>query len=69
MQPMHGRLSDPSSYQGLQHFITHSTWEARPFWQRLRAFLPVRRGVLAIDDTGLPTLIAERLPPVMSSVQ
>jgi len=22
MQPMHGRLSDPGSYQGLQHFIT-----------------------------------------------
>jgi SRSO17 transposase len=54
MQPMHGRLSDPGSYQGLQHFITHSTWEARVFWQRLRALLPVRRGVLAIDDTGLP---------------
>ena len=54
MQPMHGRLSDPGSYQGLQHFITHSTWEPRPFWQQLRAILPVRRGVLAIDDTGLP---------------
>ena len=54
MQPMHGRLSDPGSYQGLQHFITHSIWEVRPFWQRLRALLPVRRGVLAIDDTGLP---------------
>jgi SRSO17 transposase len=54
MQPMHERLSDPGSYQGLQHFITHSTWEARPFWQRLRSLLPVRRGVLAIDDTGLP---------------
>jgi SRSO17 transposase len=54
MQPMHGRLSDPGSYQGLQHFMTHSTWEARVFWQRLRAVLPVRRGVLAIDDTGLP---------------
>jgi SRSO17 transposase len=54
MQPMHGRLSDPGSYQGLQHFITHSSWEVRPFWQRLRSLLPVRRGVLAIDDTGLP---------------
>jgi SRSO17 transposase len=54
MQPMHGRLSDPGSYQGLQHFITHSRWEARRFWQRLRSLLPVRHGVLAIDDTGLP---------------
>lgn len=54
MQPMHGRLSDPGSYQGLQHFITHSTWEARRFWQRLREVIPVRAGILAIDDTGLP---------------
>lgn len=54
MQPMHGRLSDPGSYQGLQHFITHSTWEARPFWRRLRELIPARHGILAIDDTGLP---------------
>lgn len=54
MQPMHGRLSDPGSYQNLQHFITHATWEARPFWRRLRELLPVRSGILAIDDTGLP---------------
>lgn len=54
MQPMHDRLSDPGSYQGLQHFITHSTWEARPFWRRLRELVPVRAGILAIDDTGLP---------------
>jgi SRSO17 transposase len=54
MQPMHGRLSDPGSYQGLQHFITHATWEARPFWRRLREAIPVRSGILAIDDTGLP---------------
>jgi SRSO17 transposase len=54
MQPMHGRLSDPGSYQGLQHFITHSTWEVRPFWRRLRELIPVRQGILAIDDTGLP---------------
>jgi SRSO17 transposase len=54
MQPMHGRLSDPGSYQGLQHFITHASWAVRPFWQRLRERLPVRHGILAIDDTGLP---------------
>jgi SRSO17 transposase len=54
MQPMHGRLSDPGSYQSLQHFITHSPWEARPFWRRLREVIPVRNGILAIDDTGLP---------------
>jgi len=54
MQPMHGRLSDPGSYQGLQHFITHSTWETRVFWRRLRDVIPVRHGILAIDDTGFP---------------
>jgi len=54
MQPMHGRLSDPGSYQGLQHFITHSTWAVRPFWRRLRELIPARHGILAVDDTGLP---------------
>jgi SRSO17 transposase len=54
MQPMHGRLSDPGSYQGLQHFITHSTWETRAFWRRLRDVIPARHGILAIDDTGFP---------------
>src|SRR5258708_6303707 len=54
MQPMHGRLSDPGSYQGLQHFITHSSWAPRPFWRQLRDLIPIRHGILAIDDTGLP---------------
>jgi SRSO17 transposase len=54
MQPMHGRLSDPGSYQSLQHFITHSPWDVRRFWRRLREILPVRAGILAIDDTALP---------------
>jgi SRSO17 transposase len=54
MQPMHGRLSDPGSYQGLQHFITHSGWDPQPLWRRLRAGLPVRSGIVAIDDTSFP---------------
>jgi SRSO17 transposase len=54
MQAMHGRLSDPASYQALQQFITHSPWEAGPLWTRLRAVVPVRTGILAVDDTGLP---------------
>ncbi len=54
MQPMHGRLSDPGSYQGLQHFITHSWWEVRPLWGRLRAALPIRQGILALDETSFP---------------
>jgi SRSO17 transposase len=50
MQPMQRRLSD----RGAAHCITHLSWEVRPFWQRLRALLPVRHGTIAIDDTGFP---------------
>jgi SRSO17 transposase len=54
MQAMHGRLSDPGQYQALQHFITHSPWEAHRVWAQLRAVVPLRTGILAIDDTGFP---------------
>lgn len=54
MQAMHGRLSDPGSYDALQHFITDSPWEAEPLWQQLRAAVPVRAGILALDDTSFP---------------
>lgn len=54
MQAMHGHLSDPGSYQALQHFITDSPWEAARVWTQLRTQIPARRGRLAIDDTGLP---------------
>jgi SRSO17 transposase len=54
MQAMHGRLSDPSSYQALQHFITHSPWEAERVWTHLRTLVPMRTGLLALDDTGFP---------------
>ena len=54
MQAMHGRLSDPVSYQALQHCVTHAPWAAAPLWDRLRTVVPERTGVLAIDDTGLP---------------
>lgn len=54
MQAMHGRLSDPGQYQALQHFITHSPWDARRVWTHLRTIVPARTGVLAIDDTGFP---------------
>jgi hypothetical protein len=52
MQAMHGRLSDPGQYQALQHFITHSPWDAQRVWTHLRTVVPVRTGILAIDDTG-----------------
>jgi SRSO17 transposase len=54
MQAMHGRLGDARTYQALQHFITHSPWEAVRVWTQLRAVVPVRTGILAIDDTGFP---------------
>jgi len=54
MQAMHGRLSDPISYQALQHFITDSPWEAAPVWACLQAQIPVRTGILALDDTSFP---------------
>jgi len=54
MQAMHGRLTDPGTYQALQHFITDSPWNAARLWERLRALVPERRGILALDDTGLP---------------
>ncbi len=54
MQAMHGRLSDAATYQALQHFVTHSPWDAAALWARLRAVVPARQGILAVDDTGLP---------------
>src|ERR1700682_2209345 len=54
MQAMHGRLSDPGSYQALQHFITDSPWDASRAWARGRARGPMRTGILALDDTGFP---------------
>lgn len=54
MQAMHGRLSDAGTYQALQHFITDSPWSTASVWARLRALIPERRGILALDDTGFP---------------
>ncbi len=54
MQCMWGRITDRGDYQALQHFITHSTWSSQLIWQRLRQKIPVRKGVLIVDDTGIP---------------
>ena len=56
MQPMEARLpeSDPASYQRLQHFITHSPWPTTKVWARLRAELPIRTGLLLVDETSFP---------------
>ena len=52
MEAMLARVTDPGHYQALQHFITHAVWDVAPVWRSLLRRLPVRRGVLIIDDTG-----------------
>jgi SRSO17 transposase len=56
MQPMEARLplNDAASYQRLQHFISHSPWSVAPVWTCLRAVLPIRHGLLLVDETGFP---------------
>jgi SRSO17 transposase len=54
MQAMQTRVTDPVSYQGLQHFITHATWDADRIWRRLLEVLPERGGVLILDGTSFP---------------
>jgi SRSO17 transposase len=54
MEGMLHRLRDPGQYQTLQHFITHSTWQASEIWRRLREQIPERSGYLLIDDTSIP---------------
>lgn len=53
MQCMCGRLTGDNDYQSLQHFITHSTWNAEAVWAELLRQCPDKEGVLAIDDTGI----------------
>ena len=54
MQAMLARVTAPSAYQTVQHFVTDAPWSAQRMWQILRAELPERRGVLILDDTGFP---------------
>lgn len=54
MQAMLTRVTDPGHYQTFQHFITHATWDWQPVWRRLLELLPVREGILVIDDTSFP---------------
>jgi SRSO17 transposase len=54
MEAMWTRLSDPGSYQALQHFITDAMWSADAVWRTLREVTPAREGVLIIDGTGFP---------------
>ena len=54
MQAMLARVTNPITYQGFQHFITHAAWDADRVWRRLLEVLPERRGVLIIDGTSFP---------------
>ena len=54
MEAMLPRVTEPGSYQAFQHFITDAPWSADRVWQRLRAVLPERAGVLIIDGTSFP---------------
>ena len=42
------------SKETLGRRITDSPWATAPVWAQLRAAVPVRRGVLAVDDTSFP---------------
>jgi len=52
MEAMLARVAHAPRYQAFQHFITHAPWDADRVWRTVRAVLPVRRGVLLLDDTG-----------------
>jgi SRSO17 transposase len=54
MSAMLARISEPTSYQAFQHFITHAPWEAELVWKRLRAVTPARTGILILDETSFP---------------
>lgn len=54
MSAMLARVTDATSYQAFQHFITDAPWDAEVVWRRLRAVLPERRGVLILDETSFP---------------
>jgi SRSO17 transposase len=54
MSAMLERISEPTSYQAFQHFITHAPWHAEALWRRLRAVTPERTGILILDETSFP---------------
>ena len=54
MSAMLARVSEPTSYQTFQHFITHAPWDAEVMWRRLRAAIPERTGILMLDETSFP---------------
>jgi SRSO17 transposase len=54
MSAMLARVTEPTSYQAFQHFITDAPWDAEGVWRRVRAVLPERTGILILDETSFP---------------
>ena len=54
MAAMLARVTEPTSYQALQQFVTDAPWNADVVWRRLRAILPERTGILVLDETSFP---------------
>jgi SRSO17 transposase len=54
MSAMLARVSEPGSYQALQHFVTDAPWAADGIWRQLRQLVPAREGVLIFDGTSFP---------------
>lgn len=54
MSAMLERVTEPTSYQAFQHFITHAPWDAEVLWRRLRTVTPERTGILILDETSFP---------------
>ena len=54
MSAMLERITQPTSYQAFQHFITHAPWDAEVVWRRLRHVIPERTGILILDETSFP---------------
>ena len=54
MSAMLERISEPTSYQAFQHFITDAPWDAEVVWRRLRTVVPERTGILILDETSFP---------------
>lgn len=54
MAAMLARVTEPTSYQALQQFVTDAPWNADVVWRRLRAVLPERNGILVLDETSFP---------------
>ena len=63
MSAMLARVSEPTSYQAFQHFITHAPWDAEVVSRRLRARLPERTGILILDETSFPKAGAHSVGP------